>query len=160
MLRHLKSSEVELCLDGGMKFFAESKRRDPFIPEAFIQSWRRIIDGGFGTIIASFNPEGQITGALGGIIAPELSNFTKVSVEAFWYTIPGHRGHGIGLLKAYEKWATEQGVDRIGMTHLKGLNPEKLGDLYERMGYVETETNYIKDIKPTTLQNKEELFRS
>ena len=86
-------------------------------------------------------------GALGGVCVPDCHRECMVASEFFWYVKPEHRGGGIRLLKAFEKWAREQGADRIIMTHLADSMPEGLKKLYIRLGYEELETNYIKEVR-------------
>ena len=144
MIRELTVDEIPLCVEGGKSFFDEGKLPGGFKPEIFIACWQRLIRNGIGVILGLFNESGEIQGALGAVIYPDMNNGDITAVENFWYMLPQCRGQGLKLLKEYEKWARRRGAKRLAMIHLLNLQPEKLGALYQRLGFEPIETNYIK----------------
>lgn len=144
-IRHLKAGEVGLCVEGGKQFFDEGKLPGGFVPEIFSRNWKNLIERNIGTIIGSFDGD-TITGALGAVLAPDLNNGQTIATECFWFVIDRHRGHGIALLKEFERWAAFRKAKRVAMIHLHALQPERLSELYQRMGYKAVETNYLKDL--------------
>lgn len=63
--------------------------------------------------------------------------------EIAWWVEPEHRRGTTGpkLLWAAEKWARQKGLRLVKMVAPKETN---VGRFYERMGYVEVETAYVK----------------
>ena len=51
-------------------------------------------------------------------------------------------GAGVALLKEMEAWAVERGKDYMAMISME--HSMDVGPLYEKMGYVKTETTYTK----------------
>lgn len=147
----LKAGEVHQCSDGGRAFFAEGNLPGGFDPDVFTRTFDNLIWSGRGIVLASYRLSEHnrtISGALGGVLAPSPFNGKLMAVEMFWFVIEEYRGSadGIRLLKAFEQWAVEQRAEMISMIHLLALQPEKLGKLYQRMGYHPVETNYIKHL--------------
>ncbi len=148
MIRLLNPDEVSLCIEGGKSFFDEGNMPGGFDPDHFAKAWGSIIQTGRGSIIGSFEGE-TIAGALGAILCPNLFNRRQFAVESFWYVLPEFRNslHGIRLLREYERWARDKGLDDAFMIHLENLQPERLKGIYERFGYSLIETNYHKRLK-------------
>src|SRR5688572_9076222 len=127
--------EVTELLEGGESFFREGGMPGGFDREAFIANWTRLIHQGIGQLFGLYGDDGVIHGAMGGVLAPDLNNGHTIGIEAFWYVLPQYRGRGaIRLIEAYEKWAKEKGARRVCMIHLLNLQPERLGELYQRLG--------------------------
>ena len=146
MIRPLTVAELPLCLEGGKSFFDEGKMPGGFKPEVFLTNWRRLLVTSQGVVLGMFRADGAIMGALGGLLAPDLNNGDLLAVECFFYMIPSERGSGVRLLYAYEDWARSQGCIRAAMVHLQHLQPERLGQLYERLGYRKIEVCYVKEL--------------
>jgi GNAT superfamily N-acetyltransferase len=66
-----------------------------------------------------------------------------VAGELAWWVEPVHRGHGIELFKAAEKWSHDNKVSSIAMTAPTG-NPVE--GFYRRQGYTQIETAFQKDL--------------
>jgi GNAT superfamily N-acetyltransferase len=85
---------------------------------------------------------GELAGMIGCIATIHPTSWEPVASELFWYVPPEARGGGIKLLFAAEKWAREFGCARCIM-----VSPnERVGALYERLGYELLETQYIKEL--------------
>lgn len=113
------------------------------------ESWARIIGSGAGTIIAL--RAGGVIGALGAMIFPDLYDGRLVAQEMFWYVDRDSRGRGHLLLRAFEEWARVRGAERMLIAHMHALMPERLGTLYQRMGFQKLETNYVKCLSQPAL---------
>lgn len=131
----------------GNRFVEEGKLPGSFRPEFFRKTWGLIFKMGMGAIW-KLEIDGKLAGGFGGMIHPDMNDGELVAQEAFWYVIKEHRGgmQGVRLKHAFEDWAAMKGAKRILMTHLKCSMPEKLKAFYERQGYREMETTYVKDI--------------
>lgn len=131
----------------GQSFFDEGKLPGAFDPEIAGATWAALIQSGAGVILALRNNTGQMVGALGAIVFPDINDGKLVATEAFWYVLPGERhGGGLRLLHAFEEWAAARGAARLIMVHLLTLMPEKLAALYARRGYRPIETHYVKEL--------------
>lgn len=145
MIKRLESSDLPLLMDGASQFFAEGKLPGRFDPVYFISRWADVLSKGGGVIIGMFGPDG-IQGAIGGYLYKDINNGDYQAIEGFWYVIEKYRGRGVILLRAFEDWAREVGAKRVAMIHLLHLHPDKLKDLYERLGYHAVEISYIKEL--------------
>ena len=129
----------------GSTFFAEGGLKGNFVPEVFARKWGQLIDSGVGFVLGLFN-EKHLIGVFGSIVAEDLNNTDLVANECFWFVKPEARGRGFALLLAYEEEAKRRGAVRCSMVHLKSLQPERLGSIYEKRGYIPTETAYLKTL--------------
>ncbi len=152
-VRRLVMSDLPLLAEGGRLFFAEGKLPVKFSAAHFQRCWETYLDQGIGAVFGLFrdgcypDPEaGKIEGALGAILFPSPFGGELMAVEQFWYMLPDCRGNGLKLLREFERWAIAAGAEHACMIHLIGLQPEALGQLYERRGYRKIEVNYIKDL--------------
>jgi GNAT superfamily N-acetyltransferase len=146
MIRALQPYEVGLCVEGGKLFFKEGDLPGGFDAKHFCATWAQLITDKRAAILAGFTDANVITGALGAVLAPGLFNAKTYATEAFWYVIPGYRGHGVELLLAFQEWAKNAGAHYVAMIHLLNLQPEHLSRLYRKMGYNPIETNYLKPL--------------
>lgn len=79
----------------------------------------------------------------GGFVFPhEFNNSVMVFKEVFWRSEAG--GVGVKMLKKAEQWAQGKGATISGMFTPIKMEPEKVGKLYERLGYAPTERTYMK----------------
>lgn len=78
-------------------------------------------------------------GAIGGMKAPHPFNHqTLIADELFWWS---EGREGLRLLAAFEDWASDAVVR---MTTLEAVEPERVGKLFERRGYVPLERAYVR----------------
>lgn len=68
------------------------------------------------------------------------------AVELAWWLNPEHRKgkSGIALLLFMEELVKEQKIKYWTMVSMQSSMPEVVGKMYERMGYVHSETSYTK----------------
>jgi len=131
---------------GAQEFYASSKFLKKFDLERFVSFWKNVIEAGQGIIFAAFE-DGEIIGAIAGMIYPEPYSEGLSVQEFFWFVRPGHRGFaGLRLYDAFETWSREKGASNIRMVHLLDSMPEKLQRAYLRLGFVAVETLYSKEL--------------
>jgi GNAT superfamily N-acetyltransferase len=111
----------------------------------FCTTWRSMIDSGSAAILALKKLD-TIIGGIGLIFFPALEDGEMTCTEAFWYVRESERGGGLKLLLSAQKFAKENGAKRMNMIHLSHLMPEKLKNLYNRLGFREIETTYLKEL--------------
>jgi len=96
-----------------------------------------------GNLIAS--PRATViidsAGMIGGTLVPAYCDPRwLIAVELFWWADRG----GLGLLRAFERWATAAGAHEIRMTSL-AAHP-RAGSIMERLGYHMTEISHTKAV--------------
>ena len=91
--------------------------------------------------------DGELIGAVAGYTfvyqwAPQIWGS-----EDFWYVKKEYRGGstGVKLFNKLMNWFDELKVDKICMMHYSWN--EKVGDFYEKNGFYNYETSYVKDMK-------------
>lgn len=146
-IRALTREEIPLCFPSGEAFYAEVSLPGRFSAMTFLDSWQKFYDRHMGVILGLWL-DGRYIGGLGGIIAPDPNTGDLTGVECFWYVMPEHRGArmGIRLVDAFEVWAREHGASHVIMVYVHGREGNTLDRLYQRRGYRELETCYVKDL--------------
>ncbi len=79
-----------------------------------------------------------LVGMIGMVMITHHVSGERVAGEVFWWVEPEHRGGGLKLLKAAERWAKEQQATAIQMI----APTPAVGQLYTRLGYAPVETTY------------------
>ncbi len=138
-------SDLDDISNMGDEFFKEGQIPTKFVPEVFKKSWTNIIGTNIGVIFVMRSGEVPI-GILGGVKFSDPNSGEIMASEFFWFVRKGYRGYGTKLMKKFEEWAKEQGATKIIMMHLSSLMPVKIKNYYERMGYQEIETHYLKEV--------------
>ena len=117
----------------GRKFHGMSGQAAPFDPEAFGAFLGQMIDS--PSAIVFVGQAGMIGGALSpAYCAPQW----LIAVEFFWWA----ERCGLGLLRAFEKWAQVRGAHEIRMTSL-AENP-RAAAILSRRGYAASEISHAK----------------
>ncbi len=89
----------------------------------------------------------DIVGFIGGLSAQIYANDSyKSGAELFWYLDPAHRNGGAAmeLLKAIENAARASGCTYWTMIALESMQPERVGEIYEKAGYKSFERSFTK----------------
>lgn len=89
-----------------------------------------------------------LIGMVGLLVAPFMFNGNVLAAyEVVWYVAPDAQGRGAGkaLLAAIEPACRERGCAAIQMVHLAN-SPPQAAAIYERMGFVRTESSYTKEL--------------
>jgi GNAT superfamily N-acetyltransferase len=127
------------------EFYVEAKFPGVFNVEVFTRNWTYFIEHGIGAIFALVK-DGVIVGALGAVILPDTTSGDLRASEMFWFVGKEHRGGGIALMDAFEKWGTERGAKQITMAYLKDSMPQIVESIYERRGYRFFEAHWLKEV--------------
>lgn len=94
--------------------------------------------------------DGEVVGSAGALFMPALGNLDYlVGAELFWWIEPAHRNGGTGqaLLNALEDGARTAGATLFSMMAFETLDPDRVGAIYERHGYVRSERTYSKGLR-------------
>lgn len=149
MIRQLTPEETPLVCPLGEAFSRETGRPDlfGFSAEAFSSYWAMLMKAGVGYIWGEWDGD-KLVGILGALKAANDKDGLIGVHEAFWFVDPEYRRRGgLRLVEAMEAFAQEVGASRVSMVHLAHLNADKLGALYERLGYEKCEVQYMKVLR-------------
>ena len=91
--------------------------------------------------------DGKVVGTVAGVISTLPQDGSKVYQEIIWYVKKNYRRYGVKLLKGLETFCREKGIKHIIMIAMANLKAEKLSKFYKRLGFMEMETHYIKNLE-------------
>lgn len=126
-----------------MKAFEQASSHVKVNVNHSIDFYTKLITSGIGAMFALYK-DGDIIGGLGCLKAPDLHEGVMTAIETFWLVLPEHRGKGLLLFNAFEKWSDEQGCQNNAMIHMADSFPATLGKFYERKGYELAEFHFVK----------------
>jgi len=98
------------------------------------------------TEIFVLEKDGEIVGMLAGLITAHLFSDVTMATELAMFITKEHRG-GMAfarLIKAYEQWAKDMGVNLAYLCDMEGV--QNLEKAYNRFGFYKLETAYCKEI--------------
>lgn len=84
----------------------------------------------------------DLYGMIGMLVYTHHLDGQRVAGEIFWWTEPSARGFGLRLLREAEAWAKTRGAVSVQMV----APNDRVGRLYERLGYGRIETSYGKAV--------------
>ncbi len=126
-------------------FFEESGSVGSLQFGSFLTLWKKMISDGTAVMFGQFKSYGDETmlvGVLGGVLAPNMFTGGVLASELFWYVVKEHRARGSALLREFITWGQQIGVDQLMMGHLHFAVSERVGALYDRLGFKKLETMY------------------
>ncbi|MCK4276439.1 MAG: GNAT family N-acetyltransferase, partial [Phycisphaerae bacterium] len=86
----------------------------------------------------------KVVGLISGKVISYPLQKAKLFQEMIWYVSKDYRRYGLKLLKELEKRCKDRGINMIIMVALGNSMAERLHNYYERLGYRELETHYIR----------------
>jgi GNAT superfamily N-acetyltransferase len=91
--------------------------------------------------------DGEPVGMIAAIEVNNHINGKRCLQEIVWYVDKNHRSHGRLLLQYLEEQAKNSGIELIVMCLMMNSQAERIGKVYERMGYKKFEIQYLKEIQ-------------
>lgn len=143
MIRPATLPDVPRLVALGRRFLAESAYAGRLAdnPAQMQAITEQLITQADGTILVA-TQGGVVVGMIGMLCFPHHLSAERTAGEVFWYVDPDHRGSGVRLLKAAERWALEQGARKIQL-----IAPSApVGHIYARLGYTPIEVAYQKEV--------------
>lgn len=131
----------------GHCFFAEARPPGTRFDERhWSETWTALLDSGDAMLAALHNEQGDLVGAVGGIVHQDANTDARMATELFWYVFPAYRSTGAGLLllSEFEVWARLRGAQYCCMVALSAVMPVEVGAIYQKAGYNPLETYYVK----------------
>jgi GNAT superfamily N-acetyltransferase len=142
VIREIAIDELGRVEEAALAFYA-SCFLNHFSLAKFREIWTKFLELEAGVIFAA-DSDGEITGAIGGLVHPEIYGERIIAEEFFWFIREGFRGEGVRLYRRFEQWARERGAVEIQMVHLFDSMPEKLAKFYLHTGFEPVEMRYRK----------------
>lgn len=136
MIRPAGYRDIPDILRLSAEMHLESRYRTlPYSSDKFAALLRRLIDSPDG-MVAVAEKDGQIVGTIAAVITEHYFADAHISYELGLYVEKAHRGTlaGYRLAKEYIGWARSKGVDQIDMGITTGIDEERTGRMYERLG--------------------------
>jgi len=142
-IRRAAPDDLERLVEMGIRFASETKYRDlvHVSPEKLSQTLVEISTSPTGVVFVS-ESDGRVTGMIAMLIFEHPYSGTTTASEALWWVDPEHRGVGLRLLRTAERWAQENDAKIMQMV----APDERIGSLYERLGYRPVETSYQRSL--------------
>ena len=97
--------------------------------------------------------DGQIKGIIAGTIQPSsFDRNEKLAEEKIWFVSKDARGTKLGtqMLDFFEYCVKTKGAKKLIMANMESINDGVMKRFYERRGYRELETHFIKNLEEVT----------
>lgn len=136
MIRPARSADIPEIIRLSEIMHQESRYRTlTYNGVKFAALLRQLIDSPSG-MVAVAERNGDIVGAIAAVVTDHYFADATISYELGLYVEKAHRGTmaGYRLAKEYIYWAKEKGADQIDMGITTGIDEERTGRLYERLG--------------------------
>ncbi len=87
--------------------------------------------------VVSVGQSGDIRGMFVGVLNEHFFSTNTIATDLFLYVKPDYRGSrdGYALIKGYLDWCQEVQADVVKMGITTGINEEKTGELYKKLGF-------------------------
>ena len=138
IVRRATPGDLARLVELGLRFYREEGGREasPATLARFAAS--HVLDEACVCLVGG----DPVAACLCGMIAPHYLTGEPTAFKTSWYALPGSRGFGAHLLKAFEAWAMQKGARRIIVAGRR----DRTLTLLERLHYQPLETVYAKDL--------------
>lgn len=136
MIRPATVDDLPAILSLSKSLHSESRYQSlPYSGTKFGELLHRLIDSPDG-MVAVAERDGRVIGTIAAIISEHYFADAIISYELGLYVDKPYRGTlaGYRLAKEYITWARSKNVDQIDMGITTGINEERTGRMYERLG--------------------------
>ena len=142
MVRNANIDDIPSLLIMAKKFFKAAKFDGiEYNEESTSKTIQHLIASHGGLLLVSDN--NGVDGMIGALVYPMYFNAAHLTgQELFWWSEGGIGG--IKLIAEMEKQAKELGAKTFSMIYLENITPKKLRDFYEKRGYKQSETHYMR----------------
>lgn len=132
----------------GQEFTLASGLPGTFDEDHFLTSYCNLLQSGIAAVWVG-HEEQEVAGIIGGIVTQCPFTGDVVAIESFWFVREKFRKDSLGvrLLKLFEEWAVEMGADRICLSCMNQVNPDRMGEFYVKRGYALLEHAYVRRIE-------------
>ncbi|TYL43910.1 GNAT family N-acetyltransferase [Dickeya sp. ws52] len=137
MIRPATKDDIPALVALGLQMHHESRYRVfSFDEEKCTALAEQLIDVPFGVVLVAEHG-GVIVGWMGGGIAEQWFSHDRLAFEYGVFISKEHRGGSAGcrLVKAFIQWAKDTGATEIRMGITTGVNEDRTGALYQKLGF-------------------------
>ncbi len=138
LVRRATPKDVARFVELGLRFYAEEGGREA-CPHQLARFAFSHLDDDNRVFLVAGEP---VSGFLCGVLTPHYFTGEPTAFKTAWYAIPGARGLGAHLLRAFEAWARAKGARRL----IVAGRQERTLALLGRLGYAPLETVTSKDL--------------
>jgi GNAT superfamily N-acetyltransferase len=140
MIREMQEKDINYLVDLGYVMHQESSFADLEYDKDKVRELGQEILHTNNYCCYIYERENTIIGFIIGICGHYYFNHQKYASDYLLYVDPNKRGSiaAIRLLKELEKWAKLQNCTEIRLGSSANINPERVKQLYERLGYTTT----------------------
>jgi len=139
--------DIPVLIVLGAEMHKESRYAElDFDPEKLRSLGTNMLDYPDGWLCLVAERNSEIIGFCVGYVAPHFFGNDLTSGDLAIYVTPEHRKGmvGVRLIKSYDAWCSDKGVSEPLLGVSAGITPDRIGRLYERLGYTEKYTIYKK----------------
>lgn len=90
--------------------------------------------------------DGKCEGIIAGIEIKSLFNNNRMYQELIWYVSEPYRRYGVLMFKKVQADLLSRGFSAIVMAVMENSKTDKIKHFYERIGFKNFETHYIKNL--------------
>jgi GNAT superfamily N-acetyltransferase len=151
-IRFATLADVPSLVEGGSRMHALTRfRNQPFNAQRVAQAFTDLITQGQGkyAFLVAASGDGRIVGALIGVMEQQIFSDAYTASVMHFDVLPDARmgGHGVRLLRAFEKWAENRNAVEICFGINSDTEIEMLGHFATKMGYRKVGGNYVRGIR-------------
>lgn len=148
-IRFAELKDIPALVEGGSRMHALTRfRSQPYNAQKLAQAFADIISRGQGKY-AFFVAEsaGRIVGALIGVMEQQIFSDGYTASVMHIDVLPESRmgGHGVRLLKAFERWARNRNAIEVCFGINSDAEVDALGRMASKMGYRKVGENFVKE---------------
>jgi GNAT superfamily N-acetyltransferase len=144
-IRDAAEADIPYLVELGRAMHFESRyARFDFDPAKYATVLAHVIPQGL-TFIAE--QDGEVIGVFVGVLDSMFFGHDIVARDLLTYVAPERRGRaGVGLIREYVRRAKALGAADIHIGVSTGLQPERTGRLYERLGFSHIGGGYAMEV--------------
>jgi GNAT superfamily N-acetyltransferase len=90
--------------------------------------------------------DNRVCGYILGYVTEHYYHSKKIAYCMSVYVEEKYRAYGLEMMRSFEAWGKYKGAKTLSTSAFKGLSPEKLGKVLNRLGYAEQEIVYWKEV--------------
>jgi GNAT superfamily N-acetyltransferase len=147
-VRTITEADIPVLVDMGAKAHEESKYKGlSFSVDKCTELCHRLIgDSNLLCVVAV--KEDMIVGILAASANPTYFSCDRTASDILIYVLPKHRGSWafFVLCSEYLRWAKESGAKIIFLSNTTGYEPEKVGKLYQKLGFEQVGGIYRQEV--------------
>jgi GNAT superfamily N-acetyltransferase len=148
-IRFAQLQDVPALVAGGAAMHQLTRfKSQPYNAAKVTRAFEELINKGEGKYVffVAENSNKKIVGALIGVLEQQIFSDAITASVLHYDVVPEARAGGwaVRLLKAFELWAQNRNVIEICVGVNSGIEAEKIGAFFEKMGFKSIGGNYAK----------------